>query len=52
MEKLKLELNQQQVEVIGAALIELPYKMSAPILMYIESETRRQLSECIDKIED
>jgi len=45
METLKLELNQQQLQIISAALAELPYRVSAQLLSHIESETRRQLAE-------
>lgn len=45
MEKLKLELTQQQVQVITAALAELPYRIAQPVFSYINAEVDRQLQE-------
>lgn len=45
MDTIKLELNQQQMQIITGALADLPYRMAEPLMSYIRSEVERQLKE-------
>lgn len=45
MEKVKLEFNQQQMQIINTALAELPYRVVEPVFSYIRSEIDNQLKE-------
>ena len=38
---MKLELTQEQLQIIGAALSELPYRLAAPVI----AEINRQIAE-------
>ena len=45
---MKLELTQEQLQIIGAALNELPYRVAAPLI----AEINRQLAAQQPKPED
>lgn len=40
--KMKLEFNEQQLSVLNAALIELPYRISAPLINHINQQIQEQ----------
>lgn len=42
---MKLELTQEQLQIIGAALAELPYRIAAPVI----AEINRQIAAHQDK---
>jgi hypothetical protein len=39
---MKIEFNEQQLQVLSAALVELPYRMSAPLIAYINQQIKEQ----------
>lgn len=39
---MKLEFNEQQLSVLNAALIELPYRISAPLINHINQQISEQ----------
>jgi hypothetical protein len=49
---MKLEFNEQQLQVLSAAIIELPYRVSAPLIAHINQQIQEQReSEVNDKQE-
>lgn len=49
---MKLEFNEQQLGVLNAALIELPFRVAAPLINHINMEIRRIHDEAADKREE
>lgn len=45
MEKVKIELNYQQIEIINEALINLPYRVVVPVIRHINAEISRQVMD-------
>ena len=39
---MKIEFNEQQLQVLSAALVELPYRMSAPLIAHINQQIKEQ----------
>ncbi len=39
---MKLEFNEQQLQVLNAALVELPFRISAPIINHINNQIAQQ----------
>jgi hypothetical protein len=39
---MKIEFNEQQLQVLSAALVELPYRMSAPLIQHINQQIKEQ----------
>jgi hypothetical protein len=39
---MKIELNEQQLQVLNAALVELPYRMAAPLINHINQQIKEQ----------
>jgi hypothetical protein len=39
---MKLEFNEQQLAVLNAALVELPYRLSAPLINHINQQIKIQ----------
>ena len=39
---MKLEFNEQQLSVLNAAIVELPYRISAPLINYINQQIKEQ----------
>lgn len=50
--KIKLELTQDQLNVLNAVLIEIPYRMAAPLINNINKEIQRIHDEAADKREE
>lgn len=50
--KMKLEFNEQQLSILNAALVELPFRVAAPLINHINMEIRRVHDEEIDKREE
>lgn len=48
---MKIEFNEQQLNILNAALIELPYRVAAPLIHHINMEIKRIHDEIIDKRE-
>jgi hypothetical protein len=49
---MKIEFNEQQLQVLSAAIIELPYRVSAPLISHINQQIQEQReSEVNDKQE-
>ena len=48
MKKFKIELNEQQLSVLNVALIEMPFKIAAPIIMHINAEIQKVFDKSID----
>ena len=40
---MKIEFNEQQLSVLNAALVELPYRISAPLINHINQQIQEQL---------
>jgi hypothetical protein len=51
-QQMKLEFNAQQLQILSAALVELPYKMSAPLINHINQQIKEQQALEIDSRED
>jgi hypothetical protein len=45
MEIFNLKLTPEQLQIISAALVELPFKMAAPLIDEINKQLRQQQSE-------
>ncbi len=39
---MKIEFNEQQLSILNAALVELPYRMSAPLIAHINQQIKEQ----------
>ena len=39
---MKIEFNEQQLEILSAALIELPFRVSAPLINHINQQISEQ----------
>jgi hypothetical protein len=39
---MKLEFNEQQLQVLNAALVELPFRVSAPLINHINNQIAQQ----------
>jgi hypothetical protein len=39
---MKLEFNEQQLQVLNAALVELPFRISAPLINHINQQIKMQ----------
>jgi hypothetical protein len=39
---MKLEFNDQQLQVLNAALVEIPYRMAAPLIQHINQQIKEQ----------
>lgn len=50
MKKFTLEFTQDQLKVLNDALVEMPFKVSAPIIQHINMQIQRQFD--IDKGDD
>lgn len=48
---MKLEFNEQQLSILNAALVELPFRVAAPLINHINMEIRRIHDEAADKRE-
>ena len=46
---MKLELTQEQLQIIGAALAELPYRISAPLIAEIERQIVEQQKQPLEE---
>ena len=42
MKTFNIIFTQQQLEVLSSALVELPFKLSAPIIQHINTEIQKQ----------
>jgi len=47
-----LNFNEQQLQVLSAALVELPFKTSAPIIQHINAEIQKQFDKAVDAKDD
>ena len=41
---MKIEFNEQQLQVLNAALVEIPYRMAAPLIAHINQQIQEQLN--------
>lgn len=41
---MKIEFNEQQLQILSAAIIELPYRISAPLIEHINKQIQEQRS--------
>jgi hypothetical protein len=39
---IKIEFNEQQLQVLNAALVEIPYRMAAPLIQHINQQIQEQ----------
>lgn len=39
---MKIEFNDQQLQILSAAIIELPYRVSAPLIAHINQQIQEQ----------
>jgi hypothetical protein len=39
---MKIEFNEQQLQVLNAALVELPYRVAAPLIAHINQQIKEQ----------
>jgi hypothetical protein len=44
-----LNFNEQQLQILSAALVELPFKTSAPIIQHINAEIQKQFDKAVDE---
>jgi len=40
--------TQQQMQVLNSALMELPFKISAPVIQHINAEIQKQFDKAVD----
>ena len=39
---MKIEFNEQQLSILNAAIVELPYRISAPLIAHINQQIKEQ----------
>jgi len=39
---MKIEFNEQQLSILNAAIVELPYRISAPLITHINQQIKEQ----------
>jgi 16S rRNA A1518/A1519 N6-dimethyltransferase RsmA/KsgA/DIM1 with predicted DNA glycosylase/AP lyase activity len=39
---MKIEFNEQQLQVLNAAIVELPFRISAPLINHINQQIKEQ----------
>ena len=49
---MKLEFNEQQLQVLNAALVELPFRISAPLINHINHQIQEQRALEFDERRD
>lgn len=49
MKNVVIEFNEQQMQVLNAALVELPYRMASPLIAYINSEVQKNFDYAKDQ---
>jgi len=49
MKTFTLNFNEQQLQILSAALVELPFKTSAPIIQHINAEIQKQFDKAVDE---
>jgi len=49
---MKIEFNEQQLQVLSAALVELPYHMAAPLIQHINQQIKEQQALEFDERRD
>lgn len=47
-----LTFTQQQMQVLNSALMELPFKISAPVIQHINAEIQKQFDKAVDAKDD
>lgn len=47
-----LTFTQQQMQVLNSALMELPFKISAPVIQHINAEIQKQFDKAVDTKDD
>ena len=48
MNTITLTFTQQQMQVLNSALMELPFKTSAPVIQHINAEIQKQFDKAVD----
>ena len=46
---MKIEFNEQQLSVLNAAIVELPYRISAPLINHINQQIKEQQMLAFDE---
>jgi hypothetical protein len=41
---MKIEFNEQQLSILNAALVEIPYRMAAPLIAHMNQQIQEQLN--------
>jgi hypothetical protein len=41
---MKIEFNDQQLQVLNAALVEIPYRVAAPLIQHINQQIQEQFN--------
>jgi hypothetical protein len=49
MKKFSLEFSQDQLNVLNQALIELPFRIAAPLIQQINMQIQKQFDEKVDE---
>ena len=49
MKTFQLTFNEQQLQILNAALVEMPFKMSAPIINHINAEIQKSFDRATDE---
>lgn len=45
---MKIEFNKEQMQVLNAAICDLPYRIAEPLIQHINSEIQRNFDEAAD----
>lgn len=48
MKLITLTFTQDQLQILNTALLEMPYKLAAPLISSINSQIQRQFNKCED----
>jgi hypothetical protein len=49
MKTFQFNFNEQQLKVLNDALIEMPFKISAPLIQHINSEIQKTFDKSVDE---
>jgi hypothetical protein len=51
MKNVKIEFTQQQMEILSAALVELPFRVAQPLIAHINEQVQKHFDESKDRRE-
>ena len=48
---MKIDFTNEQLQVLNAAIVEMPFRVAQPLITHINSEIQKRHNEVVDSIE-